>query len=220
MDKKGVIFDFNGTLFWDTQLHNIAWDNFLKDHGISLSDQDKHRRIHGRLNREILQDLFDDKLTDAEIKRYTLEKEYAYQQLCRELPNFSMAEGVTELFDKLKGKEIPFVIATASGIENVDFYVREFKLEKWFTRDRIIYNDGSMRGKPFPDLFLKALDILGMEGKNTVIFEDSVSGIKAAEAVNAGKVIIVNSSSGDYKEWVGKYSIINHFNEINWTWFE
>jgi beta-phosphoglucomutase len=220
MNKKGIIFDFNGTLLWDTQLHNIAWDNFLKEHGFYLSDAEKHRRVHGRLNSEILMDLFDNKLTGSEIERYTLEKEYGYQRLCTELKDFSLAKGVAELFEKLKQHGIPFVIATASGIENVEFYIRELELNKWFKREHIIYNDGSMRGKPFPDLFLKALNILGIDGQDAVIFEDSISGIKAAEAANAGKVIIVDSNAGDYKAWKGKYPIINHFNEIDMNWFE
>lgn len=220
MKKKGIIFDFNGTLLWDTQLHNMAWDNFLKEHGPLLSDEEKHRRIHGRLNSEILRDLFGSMLTDGEIEHYSLEKEYGYQRLCTELNDFSLAEGVTELFEKLKEQDIPFVIATASGIENVEFYFKELELNKWFERKHVIYNDGSMRGKPFPDLFLKALDILGIEGKDAVIFEDSVSGIKAAEASKAGKIIIVNSNDGDYKGWAGKYPIITHFNELDWNWFE
>jgi beta-phosphoglucomutase-like phosphatase (HAD superfamily) len=76
-----------------------------------------------------------------------------------------------------------------------------------------------MRGKPFPDLFLKAIDILKMDSKDVVIFEDSVSGIKAAEAAAAGKIVIVDSNDGDYKVWEGKHPIIKHFNEIRWDWF-
>jgi beta-phosphoglucomutase-like phosphatase (HAD superfamily) len=76
-----------------------------------------------------------------------------------------------------------------------------------------------MRGKPFPDLFLKALNILGIEGKDAVIFEDSIAGIKAAESANAGKVVIVDSNSGDYKAWADKYPIIINFNKIGLDWF-
>jgi beta-phosphoglucomutase len=220
MNKKGVIFDFNGTLLWDTHLHNIAWDNFFKENGFFLSDEEKHQRMHGRLNREILMDLFDNKLTEAEIERYSLEKEYGYQRLCTGLNDFSLAEGVVELFEKLKEQDIPFVIATASGIENVEFSIRRLELDKWFKREHIIYNDGSMRGKPFPDLFLKAINMLDMDSKNVVIFEDSVSGIKAAEAAAAGTVVIVDSNDGDYKAWEGKHPIIKHFKEISWDWFE
>jgi beta-phosphoglucomutase-like phosphatase (HAD superfamily) len=215
MNTKGVIFDFNGTLLWDTKLHNIAWDNFLKEHGFSLSDEDKRRRIHGRLNSEILLDLFEKKLTQKQVGQYTLEKELGYQKLCKKLDCFSLAEGVIELFEKLQSQEIPFVIATASGLENVEFYIREFELNKWFKTEHIIYNDGTMRGKPFPDLFLKAMNILGIEGMNTTVFEDSIAGIKAAEAAGAGHIIIVNSNDGDYSTWCHKYPVIRHFNEVD-----
>lgn len=219
MYNKGVIFDFNGTLLWDTHLHNQAWDNFLNRHGFFLSDEEKHQRIHGRLNSEILDDLFDGKLTKAEMERYALEKEHEYQRLCKETKNFSLADGAIELFEKLKKEGIPFVIATASDIENVNFYIRELHLDQWFTQDHIVYNDGSMRGKPHPDLFIKALKILQIEGKDGVIFEDSVSGIKAAEAANAGKIIIVDSNDSDYTPWKGQYPIITSFHDIDWSWF-
>jgi len=35
MKYKYVIFDFNGTLYWDTHLHNEAWNRFLEKHLIS-----------------------------------------------------------------------------------------------------------------------------------------------------------------------------------------
>lgn len=220
MKKKGVIFDFNGTLLWDTFLHNLAWDNFLKEHDLFLTDEEKHTRIHGRLNSEILQDLFDNQLTNDEVDRYTLEKEYGYQRLCMALDHFSLADGTIEFFGKLKAKDIPFAIATASGIENVEFYIRTLNLNKWFTNEHIIYHDGTMRGKPFPDLFLRALDVLGIGGRDAVIFEDSIAGIKAAEAAGAGMIIIVNSNEGDYSEWKDRYPVIRDFDEVKMEWFE
>jgi beta-phosphoglucomutase-like phosphatase (HAD superfamily) len=107
------------------------------------------------------------------------------------------------------------VIATASGLENVEFYIRELELNKWFKAEHIIYNDGTIRGKPFPDLFLKAMSILGVEGRETIIFEDSIAGIQAAEAAGSERVVIVNSNNGDYSAWVNKYPVIKHFNEID-----
>ncbi len=219
MNRKGIIFDFNGTLLWDTQLHNIAWDNFFKAHGFFMSDEEKHRKMHGRLNGEILTELFRGSITQGEVERYALEKEYEYQRLCEELDGFSLAEGVPEMFEKLREKDIPFVIATASGKENVDFYMRKLGLGKWFKEEHIIYNDGSMRGKPFPDLFLKAIAVLGLDSSDITIFEDSVSGIKAAEAAAAGKIVIVDSTGSDYSVFEGKYPIIRNFREVSGDWF-
>ena len=219
MSIKGVIFDFNGTLLWDTKLHNTAWDIFLNQHGISLSDENKHQRIHGKLNSEIMIYLFNNKLTKEQMDRYILEKEAIYQGLCIELDDFTLAEGTVALFEKLKENEIPFIIATAADLVNVEFYIRTLNLYKWFKKESIIYNDGTVRGKPFPDIFLKALDVLGIEGKDAVIFEDSISGIKAAEAADAGKIVIVNSNDSDYTEYKDKHPIINSFNEVGLDWF-
>lgn len=220
MSIKGVIFDFNGTLLWDTQLHNKAWDMFLNQHGISLSDEEKHQWIHGKLNSEIMMNLFDNKLTKEKMDQYILEKEEIYQRMCTELDDFSLAEGTIALFEELKEREIPFAIATAADLVNVEFYIKTFNLYKWFKRESIIYNDGTVRGKPFPDIFLKALDVLEIEGKEALIFEDSISGIKAAEAAKAGKIVIVNSNDGDYTEYKNKHSIVNSFNEVDLEWFQ
>jgi len=219
MSIKGVIFDLNGTLLWDTQLHNIAWDNFLAKYELSLSDEEKNWRIHGRVNSDVLMDLFYNKLSNDEIEHYSLEKELEYQRICLGLDDFSLAAGAVELFKKLESQGIPFVIATGSVIHNVEFYIKTLELEKWFKKEHIIYNDGTLRGKPFPDLFLKALDALGIEGKDAVIFEDSIAGLKAAEAAKAGKIIIVNSIEGDYTEYIDKYPIINSFHEVDMNWF-
>lgn len=220
MIKKGVIFDFNGTLLWDTHLQNLAWDYFFSLHNIQLTDEEKHQRIQGKQNRDIMMDLFDNNLTEEEIYRYTLEKEYEYQRLCLELDDYSLAEGTIELFEKLKERNVPFVIATSSGIENVEFYIRTLNLNNWFRNEDIIYDDGSVRGKPSPDLFLKALKVMEIEGKDAVIFEDSIAGVKAAEAADAGRIVIVNSNHGDYTEFDDKYPIIKSFYDVDLDWFD
>lgn len=82
MHFSGVIFDFNGTLFWDTKLHNKAWDIFLTKHGLFLSDDDKFKKMHGKNNKDLFIELFNKHLSDVEIQKYVLEKEGLYQDLC------------------------------------------------------------------------------------------------------------------------------------------
>jgi len=205
---KVVIFDFNGTLLWDTQLHNRAWDQFLEKHEIQISDDEKDQRIHGRLNGEILKDLLGDELSMDIIRKYSIEKEVIYQNILIE-SGLALAKGVVELFDQLKQRGIPMAIATASGKLNVDFYIKTFDLHQWFKPSHIIYNDGSMRGKPYPDIFQKAINILEARPEDVIILEDSISGIKAAESAGAGEIIIVNSSGGSYEIYSNKYEIID-----------
>ncbi|MCC8134326.1 MAG: HAD family hydrolase [Tannerellaceae bacterium] len=114
----------------------------------------------------------------------------------------------------MKEHHIPFTIATASGRENVDFFFEQLNLSDWFSPDKVVYDDGTVKGKPNPDLYIKAMKLLNRSATEIVIFEDAVAGIQAARNAAAGKVIIVNSNQDDYSAFPS-YSIIQHFDEVD-----
>ncbi|MBN1413965.1 MAG: HAD family phosphatase [Bacteroidales bacterium] len=212
MKLKGVVFDFNGTLFWDTRLHNKAWDLFLEKHGIRLPDNEKNEKIHGRNNHDILGTLFTRQLTEAEMNKFILEKEGIYQQLCLQT-DMKLAPGAVAFLQFLNMNRIPCTIATASGPENVDFYFKHFGLNSFFDPSRVILNDGSIRSKPHPQIFRKAIGVLGIMANETLVFEDSYTGIIAAEKAGVGKIIIVDSGHRDYKRW--NFQKIRSFDEVD-----
>jgi len=209
---KGVIFDFNGTLFWDTNLHNLAWDYFLEKKGIKISDKEKNEKIHGKNNQYILKALFPYQLSTEDIDRFSIEKESIYQELCLQT-NMQLAPGAVPFLQFLKDLKIPFTIATASDAFNVDFYFKHLNLNPFFNRTTVIFNDLKIMSKPDPQIYLKAMDILGLKGYETLVFEDSVSGITSAENAGAAKIIIVDSNDDDYCRW--NYQIIKNFMEVD-----
>ena len=213
---KGAIFDFNGTLFWDTAFHDRAFDFFLKRYGIQLTDAEKRVKIHGQSNSDIMRTIFGAQLTDKETDDYAQEKELIYRQLC--VNDLKLAQGAEELFDFLKEKGILFTIATSAGIENVSFYFEHMNLKRWFNPDKVAYNDGTFRGKPYPDLFLAAARKLDLPANETVIFEDSVAGIESAESAGAGKIYIVNSYGENYSRF--PYEIITSFDSVDRELFD
>lgn len=215
MKFKGVVFDFNGTLLWDTKYHNQAFDLFLEQHNIVLTDEEKSVKIYGKSNADIMRDVFDRTLTDAEVKEFSIEKELIYQHLI--VNNLHFAEGAEELFEYLKAHNIPFCIATSSDFLNVEFYFREMQLERWFSPEWVLFNDGTLKGKPEPDLFLKAADRLQLNTSELVIFEDSKAGIKAAENAGAGKIYIVNSMNDDFSDF--EHEVIFNFNQTDKSLF-
>jgi HAD superfamily hydrolase (TIGR01509 family) len=213
MHFSGVIFDFNGTLFWDTNLHNKAWDIFLSQHNMSLSDEDKFRKIHGKNNADIFRSLFGNDLADEEIGKYVLEKESFYQELCLRT-DMQLAPGATEFLDFLKNNNIPFTIATASGKENIDFYFRYLPLSRWFDYDKVVYNNGKIKGKPDPQIYRLAMEIINKNPEDVIIFEDAVAGLQSAKNARAGKIIVVNSNNDDYIGWKD-CRIIKNFDEVD-----
>ena len=215
MKFKGVVFDFNGTLLWDTKYHNQAFDLFLEQHNIVLTDEEKSVKIYGKSNADIMRDIFGRPLTDLEIKEFSIEKELIYQELI--VDNLHFAEGAEDLFEYLKAHNIPFCIATSSDFLNVEFYFREMQLERWFSPEWVLFNDGTLKGKPEPDLFLKAADRLQLNTSELVIFEDSKAGIKAAENAGAGKIYIVNSMNDDFSDF--EHEVIFNFNQTDKSLF-
>ncbi len=82
----------------------------------------------------------------------------------------------------------------------------------------MIYNDGNIKSKPDPQIFQKAMNTMGLKRDETLVFEDSISGIIAAENANAAKIIIVNSNNDDYCNW--NYQQIRNFMEVDKNLFK
>ena len=212
MKKGGVIFDFNGTLFWDSTYQEDSWDEYLKLHNIILTKAQKREYIHGRNGKDTFEILFNRKLNAQEVHLFTEEKEVLYRKEC--LKNkMELAPGAKSLLGELKARKIPMAIATASGKTNVDFFIERFDLLHYFEKENIIYDDGTVKGKPNPDLFLKAIETLGANKEKSIIFEDSFSGVQAAINCKVSQVFIVNSTGENFEEF--DLPVITHFDEFD-----
>ncbi|HEY5508730.1 MAG TPA: HAD family phosphatase [Paludibacter sp.] len=216
MSYKAAIFDFNGTVFWDTSFHDRAFDIMLAKHGVTLTDAEKRTKIHGKTNPIIMRGIFGEQLIDMDVESMGQEKELIYRQLC--INDLHFAPGAEDLFNYLATNEIPMTIATSAGIENLDFYFEHMHLSRWFSIDKVAYDNGSFRGKPHPDVFMAAAAKLELDPQETIIFEDSIAGIQAAEAAGAGKIYIVNSYNEDYSRF--PHEVITHFNQVNRDLFQ
>lgn len=88
----------------------------------------------------------------VEERRLVEQKEQIYRALCLEDDvNFHLAPGVHELLDFITEHHIPTTIATASGRTNLDFFIRQFRLDRWFKPERIVYDDrDAQRPSPIP----------------------------------------------------------------------
>ena len=217
MQIQGVIFDFNGTLFWDTEFHNQAWDIYLKRNGMSISDADKDEHIHGKPNKAIFEFLFQRSLTADELNEAVEEKESIYRDICVK-SDTSLAPGAIGFMEFLKNNNIPFNIATSSGPGNVKFFFKHFQLDKWFDKEKVVYDDGTFNGKPAPDIFILAARNINVPITGCVIFEDSVTGLKAAANANALKVFYVKSNNIEVKEKVDQ--VISDFNQVDRRMFD
>lgn len=191
---KAVIFDFNGTLFADSDKHRLGWKRFLARYGKDVDDEELRTHYLGRANPYILRRVFGEDLAPELIASRTLEKEAAYRECCLEDPaSFHLIAGAEAFLDFLKAEGVDFTIATGSEYSNVDFYFDKFALGRWFDRSRVVLDDGSFPGKPAPDGYLRAAKVLGRDPADCVVFEDSISGVRAAHAAGVGKIVALST---------------------------
>lgn len=205
-----VIFDFNGTLFFDSHLHIEAWKRFLSKKGFpAMTDVRFKEKFLGRNNAEIMQMLYGP-LSAAQIDELAEEKEAIYRDICRERPDeLHLVAGAEAFFDALRARGIPFTIATGSGKSNLDFYFDVFRLDRWFDYDLVVYDDGTVPGKPDPTLYLKTLALLDKPAAECAVFEDSFSGIHAAHRAQVGRIIAISTVDNvPYVEALGLADVI------------
>jgi beta-phosphoglucomutase len=210
MSYKAVIFDFNGTLFNDTEFHNQAWQSFAMNHGKMLSDEVLETNIHGFTNREILDFLFERKLTVEEHELFYEEKEDIYRTILHQHPDkCELAAGAKEFLDYLKKNNVPRTIATASYRRNVEIYFSIFNLGRWFNYEEVILDSGEYRGKPYPDMFLAAAQKIKIPIHDCMIIEDSLGGVNAAKNAGAGIIIAISTDNNP-----GKFSQLDFIDQI------
>lgn len=211
MNTSGVIFDFNGTLFWDTEYQDYSWDKFLEKYNITITTEEKEKYVHGRNAKDTFEYIFKKSITNNETEELIEEKEVIYRIKCLE-NKLALAPGAIELLEYLNEKNIPISIATASGKNNVDFFIKYLDLLKYFKIENIIYNDGTFEGKPNPDMFLAAIKKINVRNENITIFEDSLAGIEAAKRSKVKNIVLVNPNK---KNSINDVIRISSFYEFN-----
>lgn len=195
MKIKGVLFDFNGTMFYDGEIQEKSWREYLKRQiGREVTVDEFQKYVHGRNADSTFSYFLNRKLSKKEIEKLAEEKEIIYRELCLADKNkFKLASGLTEFLDYLKEKKIPYTIATASGLNNVKFFFENLNLGKWFDIYNVVYDDGTILGKPEPEIYIRAANKIGISINECMVFEDAKSGIMSAHRAGAYKIVGVTS---------------------------
>lgn len=187
---QGIIFDFNGVLWWDEELQIEAWQAAARRlRGRELSPSEIRQYCLGVPNKLSLEYLVGHTISKAEADRLTQEKEAYYRELClAQGEAFQLSPGAVELLNRLVDWGVPSTIATSSEAVNVNFFVQHLRLERWFEVDKIVFDNGHLPGKPDPQVYRLAAAVLNLPAERCVVVEDSLSGLAAAHAAGIGRI--------------------------------
>jgi HAD superfamily hydrolase (TIGR01509 family) len=178
-DFDGYLFDCDGTLADSMPLHFQAWTAYLEQAGGAPSrlTEELFYAWGGRPEREIFAALNRDHGYAIDPEQGAREKEILYRAL---LPRVGPVTAVADLVRRLGAAHAKMAVASGSTRTTVEETLRHLGLRDYFS---VIVASGEVpRGKPAPDVFLKAAEGLGVEPARCLVFEDAVPGFQAAEA--------------------------------------
>ena len=195
MRYQGIVFDFNGVLFWDADLQIRSWQGLAKNlRGREMTDDELASHMHGRPNSYVLSYLAGRTIGGQELVDLIQVKESFYRKLCLLNPRrFVLSPGARDLLETLARSNIPRTIATSSEITNLHFFIEHLRLDRWFDVAKIVFDDGVRPGKPAPDFYLAAARNIGVAPSECVVVEDAVSGIAAAYAAGIGYIVAIGA---------------------------
>jgi beta-phosphoglucomutase family hydrolase len=173
-----AIFDLDGTLIDNNSYHILAWQEFYKKRGWELSHEEYKTKFNGKVNRDIFNHIFQTELTADAIKNYSDEKEALYRELYK--PHIEPINGLIKILDELYDANVPMAIATSGLPVNIDFMFEHVPVKKYFKH--VVDSTHIIKGKPDPEIFIKAAASVNAQPNNCVAFEDSIAGIRSAKA--------------------------------------
>lgn len=198
-----VLFDLDGVVLDTESQYTVLWNNIGKKYG----DVGEIGRLSkGQTLTHILDTYFKGQ---TELQKHIIEELYEFEQ------NMSYAPipGVMEFMKQLKAASVPMAVVTSSNkakMENVYRHYPDFK----DIVGHVFTSESFTRSKPDPECFLMAMHALRGTPEDTVVFEDSVNGLKAARASGATVVGLVTSNLREVVEPLSDYAI-NDFTSMS-----
>ena len=183
---KAFIFDLDGVIVDTAKYHFKSWKIIAGKFGFELS-KTQNELLKGISREESLDKILnwgEISIDRLEKKKYLEEKNRIYKGFINNLNQMDILPGVNKLIDFARINDIP--IALGSSSKNAHQILDKLGLKNKF---RVII-DGNLttKSKPHPEVFLKGAEMLGINPKKIIVFEDSIAGVDAA---NKAKMISI-----------------------------
>jgi beta-phosphoglucomutase family hydrolase len=203
-----VIFDMDGVIVDNMPYHKKAWAEFFERHNPPMILEDFIQHM-GKSNEDLLTVLFGKKITEDEILSLGEEKEALYREIYA--PEVKPLQGFVDFLRSLKNNHVKTAIATAAPKVNLDFLLEHIDVRDDF--DVLIDDSEVNKGKPDPEIYLKAAQRLDYPPELCLVFEDSLAGIQAA--INAGMKVIGVATTNPPEKIQRAELVIKDFTEID-----
>jgi HAD superfamily hydrolase (TIGR01509 family) len=171
----GALFDWDGVVIDSARQHELSWVQLADEIDLPLPEN-FFKRGFGMKNEIIIPEIYGWTRDASEISKYSLRKEELYRQILKS-DGIEPLPGVGDFLETLHAASIPCVVGSSSHRLNIEICLEMFGFTKYFKG--IVSSEDVDKGKPDPDVFLKAAKVAGMPPERCVVFEDAPVGIEA-----------------------------------------
>jgi beta-phosphoglucomutase family hydrolase len=206
-----MIFDMDGVIVDSNPLHREAWAAFNLRYGLTTTPE-MHERMYGRRNDEIVRDFFGDGLSAEEVGARGRAKEALYREMMAQRIEEMLVPGLRQFLER--HQDLPMGLASNAEPQNIALLLEGARLRPYFRA--VVDGHQVSRPKPYPDIYLRAAELLKTDPADCIVFEDSHSGVAAGVAAGmpviglrtthvnlpGATITVDNFLSGDLESWL------------------
>ncbi|MBC2605519.1 HAD family hydrolase [Pelagicoccus albus] len=207
----GFIFDWDGVVVDSSKQHAESWDIMSEREGLPLFDG--HFKMgFGKRNEVIIPEILKWATEPDEVARLAFLKEETYRSIVKK-SGLQPLPGVAAFLKSLIDNGQRRVVGSSTPRANIEAVTDIIGLAGCF--EGVVAAEDVSRGKPDPEVFLKAADLISMKPERCVVFEDSFSGIEAGLA--AGMTVVGIATTNPLASLVeaGVALAVESFEELN-----
>lgn len=204
MTKKAFIFDLDGVIVDTAKYHYLAWKKIASELGIEFTHE--HNELLKGVSRvrslDIILGLGEVDASQAQKDQWLIQKNEDYLSYLVDMDQSEILPGVMTVLEFLKANQQPIALGSAS--KNARPILEKTGILSYF--DAIVDGNDVSNAKPDPEVFLQAAQKLGISNENSIVFEDSVAGIQAANiasmtSIGIGEASILNEAKFNFKDF-------------------
>lgn len=181
-NKKAFIFDLDGVIVDTAKYHFLAWQKLAQELGIKFTPEhnEELKGVSRVRSLDIILELGGIQASQEDKNKWLIQKNEDYLSYLVDIDESEILPGVLPVLHYLKDKKQ--LIALGSASKNARPILEKTGILPLF--DAIVDGNDVSNAKPDPEVFLRAAQLLNTKNEDSIVFEDSVAGIQAANIAN------------------------------------
>lgn len=212
---KAVIFDMDGVIIDSEPVHNQSTILTLQEFGVTLT-LDYLNQFVGSTALHMFETIIRDYQLSVTAEELIAIDRKNIKRLFDE-EGMTPLPGIIDLIKELSHHGVKMAVASSSSLKRIEEVTKAFGIHKYF--DKLISGQNIEHPKPAPDIFLKALSLLGVNQNETLIIEDSTLGVQAAKAASIPCIGYANPNSGN-QDLFAAFLVTDDFHALNYKYMD